>query len=89
MGCEVSETSFKNKKYFSPAYSVISTSEASSNLSRFDGIRYGYLAEDYDDLNDLYKKLGLLVLEKKFKEELLWGCIIWDQVLIERSMKKR
>jgi aspartyl-tRNA(Asn)/glutamyl-tRNA(Gln) amidotransferase subunit A len=39
-----------------PAYYVMSSAEASSNLARFDGIRYGYRAESYEDMDDLYKK---------------------------------
>ena len=45
LGAEWEEVSLPHSKYASPAYYVISSSEASSNLARFDGIRYGYRAE--------------------------------------------
>ena len=43
-------------KYAIPAYYTIADAEASSNLERFDGIKYGYRAEGFKDLHDLYKK---------------------------------
>lgn len=93
LGCEVSETSFKNKKYFSPAYSVISTSEASSNLSRFDGIRYGYLAEDYDDLNDLYKKTRSIGFGEEVQRRIAMGMYYlgssFDRKIYEKALTAR
>ena len=56
LGAELVEVKIENQKFLSPTYSVINTAEASSNLSRYDGIRYGYLADDYDGLDELYEK---------------------------------
>ena len=42
------------KKYALPAYYVLSSAEASSNLARFDGVRYGYRSEEYEDITQLY-----------------------------------
>jgi len=56
MGCEIREVSLPNVKYAIPAYYIIAPSEASSNLARYDGVKYGYRAKDYADLLDMYSK---------------------------------
>jgi len=56
MGAEIKEISLPNTKYALPAYYIISPSEASANLARFDGIRYGFSAENADSLLDVYLK---------------------------------
>ena len=55
-GCEIVEVSMPHLKYALPAYYIIALSEASSNLARYDGVRYGYRAEEYEDLIDMYEK---------------------------------
>jgi aspartyl-tRNA(Asn)/glutamyl-tRNA(Gln) amidotransferase subunit A len=55
-GAIVEEFDLSLVKYAIPAYYTIADAEASSNLERFDGIKYGYRAEDFKDLHDLYKK---------------------------------
>ncbi|MDO4594131.1 MAG: Asp-tRNA(Asn)/Glu-tRNA(Gln) amidotransferase subunit GatA [Tissierellia bacterium] len=55
-GCIIEEIEFKYVKYANAIYNVVMSSEASSNLSRFDGIRYGYQAENYDSIEDLFIK---------------------------------
>jgi len=56
MGAEVREISLPNSELCVPCYYVIAPSEASSNLSRFDGVRFGHRAKEYDDLIDMYMK---------------------------------
>jgi aspartyl-tRNA(Asn)/glutamyl-tRNA(Gln) amidotransferase subunit A len=56
LGAEVREISLPNAELAIPAYYVIAPAEASSNLSRFDGVRFGYRCEDPADLTDLYKR---------------------------------
>ena len=56
MGASIKQVSLPNSHLALPSYYVIAPAEASSNLSRFDGVRYGYRAEDYSDLNDMYTK---------------------------------
>ena len=56
LGAEVREISLPNAELAIPAYYVIAPAEASSNLSRFDGVRFGYRCENPADLTDLYKR---------------------------------
>ncbi|WP_207883615.1 Asp-tRNA(Asn)/Glu-tRNA(Gln) amidotransferase subunit GatA [Pseudomonas sp. 30_B] len=56
LGAVIKEISLPNMQHAIPAYYVIAPAEASSNLSRFDGVRYGYRCEDPKDLQDLYKR---------------------------------
>ena len=55
LGAECKECSLPLSKFALPAYYLISSAEASSNLARFDGIKYGYRAEEYHGLTDLYE----------------------------------
>lgn len=55
-GAIVEECSLKLSEYAIPAYYTIASAEASSNLERFDGIKYGYRADNFDGLHDMYKK---------------------------------
>lgn len=56
LGATVDEVSLPHSKYGVPVYYIIASSEASSNLQRFDGIRYGYRAQDVKNLEDVYVK---------------------------------
>ena len=56
MGAIVEEVSLPHSKYGIPAYYIIASSEASSNLQRFDGIRYGHRSTEAETLEDLYVK---------------------------------
>ena len=55
-GAIVEEFDLSLVEYAIPAYYVIASAEASSNLSRFDGVKYGYRTPDFEDLQDVYKK---------------------------------
>ena len=54
MGAEIIEVSLPNSIHAIPAYYIVAPCECSSNLSRFDGVRYGYRCDDPKDLDDLY-----------------------------------
>jgi aspartyl-tRNA(Asn)/glutamyl-tRNA(Gln) amidotransferase subunit A len=53
LGAKIEEASLPHTEYSLPTYYLIATAEASSNLARYDGVQYGYRAEDYDDLSCL------------------------------------
>ncbi len=56
LGAQYEEFSIPIVEYALPTYYIIASSEASSNLARYDGIKYGYRTQNYEDLIDLYKK---------------------------------
>ena len=56
LGCEVEEVSLPHVKYAIPAYYIIAPSEASSNLARYDGVKYGYRTKNFENLMEMYSK---------------------------------
>ena len=56
LGATIKDISLPNSKYAVPVYYVVATAECSSNLSRFDGVRFGHRCADPQDLEDLYKR---------------------------------
>ncbi len=77
MGAVVEEFEMPALDYAIPAYYIIACAEASSNLSRYDGIKYGYSAKDFDGLVDLYYKSR----SEGFGEEVKRRCLIGAFVL--------
>ncbi len=73
LGAEWEEVSLPHSKYASPVYYVISSSEASSNLARFDGIRYGYRAEGVQNLEELYARTRSEAFGDEVKKRILFG----------------
>ena len=60
-------------KYAVPTYYIVACAEASSNLSRFDGVKYGFRAKEYDDLLDMYKKTRNEGFGEEVKKRILLG----------------
>jgi aspartyl-tRNA(Asn)/glutamyl-tRNA(Gln) amidotransferase subunit A len=56
LGCEIVPVTLPHTKYAIPTYYIVATAEASSNLARFDGVRYGYRAEEARSLSDMYRR---------------------------------
>jgi aspartyl-tRNA(Asn)/glutamyl-tRNA(Gln) amidotransferase subunit A len=77
LGAEIVEISLPNNHLSIPVYYVIAPAEASSNLSRYDGVRYGYRTKDYDDLIDMYCKTR----EEGFGDEVKRRIMIGTYVL--------
>jgi aspartyl-tRNA(Asn)/glutamyl-tRNA(Gln) amidotransferase subunit A len=56
LGCEIVEVSLPHTPYAIPTYYIVATAEASANLARFDGVRYGYRASGARTLSDMYRR---------------------------------
>lgn len=73
LGATVKEVSMPNLKYAIPAYYIIAPAECSANLSRFDGVRFGYRCENPADLTDLYTRSRGEAFGKEVKRRILIG----------------
>ncbi|WP_287364908.1 Asp-tRNA(Asn)/Glu-tRNA(Gln) amidotransferase subunit GatA [Thauera sp.] len=76
LGATTVEVSLPNAKLAIPAYYVIAPAECSSNLSRFDGVRYGHRAADYGDLADMYSKSRAEGFGAEVKRRILVGTYV-------------
>ncbi len=76
LGAETIEISLPNMEHGVAAYYVIAPAEASSNLSRFDGVRYGHRAAEYSDLNDMYQKSRAQGFGDEVKRRILIGTYV-------------
>ncbi|SES64710.1 aspartyl/glutamyl-tRNA(Asn/Gln) amidotransferase subunit A [Nitrosomonas marina] len=76
LGAETLEVSLPNSPLSIPVYYVLAPAEASSNLSRFDGVRYGYRAESYQDLADMYRKTRADGFGAEVKRRILIGTYV-------------
>ena len=75
-GHEVTEVSFDLLDYMVPAYYVLTTAEASSNLSRYDGVHYGYRNTQAENLNNLYKLSRAEGFGEEVKRRILLGTFV-------------
>ena len=75
-GAEVEEFQLSLVEYAIPAYYVIASAEASSNLARFDGVKYGYRANDYNGLHNMYKKSRSEGFGEEVKRRIMLGSFV-------------
>ena len=75
-GAEIEEFDLGLVKYAIPAYYVIASAEASSNLSRFDGVKYGYRTKDYEELHQMYKKTRSEGFGPEVKRRIMLGSFV-------------
>jgi aspartyl-tRNA(Asn)/glutamyl-tRNA(Gln) amidotransferase subunit A len=73
IGAEVVSVSLPNSNLAVPCYYVLAPAEASSNLSRYDGVRFGYRAEEYGDLVDMYQKTRAQGFGEEVKRRIMIG----------------
>jgi aspartyl-tRNA(Asn)/glutamyl-tRNA(Gln) amidotransferase subunit A len=76
LGAVTVEIGLPNSRLAVPAYYVIAPAEASSNLARFDGVRYGYRAADYEDLTDMYCKTRAQGFGPEVRRRILVGTYV-------------
>ncbi len=76
LGATTVEVSLPNAKLAIPAYYVIAPAECSSNLSRFDGVRYGHRAAEYGDLNEMYSRSRAEGFGDEVKRRILVGTYV-------------
>jgi aspartyl-tRNA(Asn)/glutamyl-tRNA(Gln) amidotransferase subunit A len=75
-GAELREVSLPHTKYALPAYYIVAPAEASSNLARYDGMRFGYRAKGTDDLIELYEKTRAEGFGREVKRRIMIGTYV-------------
>ena len=76
LGAICEETSLPHTEYALPAYYIIAPAEASSNLARYDGVRYGYRAENAEDIVDMFKRTRSEGFGTEVKRRIMLGTYV-------------
>ena len=87
-GAEIVELPFPVMEYGVPAYYIIAAAEASSNLSRFDGVKYGWRGSGYEGLTDLYCKTRTQGFGAEVKRRILLGTFVLSSGYYDAYYKK-
>ena len=88
LGAEIVELSMPSLEKALPAYYVISSAEASSNLARFDGVRYGYRSENYNDITELYNNSRSEGFGAEVKRRIMLGTFALSSGYYDAYYKK-
>jgi aspartyl-tRNA(Asn)/glutamyl-tRNA(Gln) amidotransferase subunit A len=88
LGADCWEFSLPMTQYAIPAYYIMSSAEASSNLARYDGVKYGYRADEYNDLADLYKKTRSEGFGMEVKRRIMLGTFALSSGYYDAYYKK-
>ncbi len=88
LGAEIREFSLDIANYSLAAYYIIACAEASSNLGRFDGIRYGYRTPEFSDLKELYKKSRSEGFGPEVKRRIMLGTYVLSSGYYDAYYKK-
>jgi aspartyl-tRNA(Asn)/glutamyl-tRNA(Gln) amidotransferase subunit A len=73
LGAKIEEASLPHTEYSLATYYLIATAEASSNLARYDGVQYGYRAEEYEDLSSMYRRTRSEGFGSEVKRRIMLG----------------
>ena len=76
LGAQAEFFSLSMTEYMIPAYYIIASAEASSNLERFDGVKYGFRAKDYEGLHEMYKTTRTQGFGEEVKRRILLGSFV-------------
>ncbi|MGI8640855.1 MAG: Asp-tRNA(Asn)/Glu-tRNA(Gln) amidotransferase subunit GatA [Pyrinomonadaceae bacterium] len=76
LGAEIVDVELPNSKYSIAVYYILATAEASSNLARFDGVRYGFRAENAHELREMYQKTREKGFGKEVKRRIMLGTYV-------------
>jgi aspartyl-tRNA(Asn)/glutamyl-tRNA(Gln) amidotransferase subunit A len=76
LGATIVDISLPNSRLSVPVYYVLAPAEASSNLSRYDGVRYGYRAPEYGDLTEMYEKTRAQGFGAEVKRRIMIGTYV-------------
>ncbi|MBI5694983.1 MAG: Asp-tRNA(Asn)/Glu-tRNA(Gln) amidotransferase subunit GatA [Nitrospirae bacterium] len=88
MGAEVKDVSLPHTDYAVATYYLLATSEASSNLARYDGVKYGYRAPEFTDLLDMYKKSRSQGFGPEVKRRIMLGTYALSSGYYDAYYKK-